>query len=188
MKTLVLTLHILSAVLIVGPLATSPWHGLRSIRQHDARGARDAGRTALLYTLLSLIVLGTGLLRVVTSDDAIKFGDVWVTISITLYIVMFAVGLAVVAPNLTRAAKMLDSSVPAAPVPMGSGAEVPAGDGDGSAQDTALLTEPAGTDTATLDVDHRRKLDAASGRIAAGGGLVTLLVVLLVIFSVTEPF
>jgi uncharacterized membrane protein len=188
--TFVLTLHVLSAVLILGPLATSPWHGLRAIRQHDARGTRDSGRSELLYTLLSLVVLGTGLLRVVVDDGEPNLGDVWVTISITLYVIVFVVGLAVVGPNLTRAATLLDGaeSAPAQPLHSTPGGPTPGDPTLGGTEPEAPVTEPAGTDTATLDVDHRRKLDTATGRITAGGGLTSLLVIVLVILSVTQPF
>lgn len=180
MTKFVLTLHVLAAVFLIGPMAIAPMMGMRAIRRHDARGAHEAARTTTLYTLLSLVVAALGFVLIAVGNDKWSFGDAWITISVTLYVIALLLGIGVVAPGLTGAARLLDASttVPATPLTTS----------DTAAGTDAGLTEPAGTDTATIDVEHRRKIDAAYGRVAASSGIVALLLVIIVIFMVVRPF
>ncbi|GAA0267110.1 DUF2269 family protein [Cryptosporangium japonicum] len=176
MTKFVLTLHVLAAVFLIGPMAIAPMIGMRAIRRHDARGVHEAARTTTLYTLLSLVVAALGFVLIGVSNGRWSFGDAWITISMTLYVIALLLGIGVVAPGLTGAARLLDAStpVPATQVPV---------------TDTAVETpEPAGTDTATIDVETRRKVDAAYGRVAASSGIVALLLIIIVIFMVVRPF
>jgi uncharacterized membrane protein len=179
MTKFVLTLHVLAAVFLIGPMAIAPMLGMRAIRRHDARGVHEAARTTTLYTLLSLVVSGLGFLLVAVGNSRWSFSDAWIVISITLYVIALLLGIGVVAPGLTGAARLLDASttVPATPL---SAAE--------PATDPALTPEPAGTDTATIDVEARRKLDSAYGRVAASSGVVSLLLLIIVVFMVVRPF
>ena len=178
MTKFVLTLHVLAAVFLIGPMAIAPMMGMRAIRRHDARGVHEAGRTTTLYTLLSLVVAGLGLVLIAVGNGRWSFGDAWITISMTLYVIALLLGIGVVAPGLTAAARLLDSSttVPATPL------------STATATDATETLEPAGTDTATIDVEHRRKIDAAYGRVAASSGIVALLLIIIVIFMVVRPF
>jgi uncharacterized membrane protein len=178
MTKFVLTLHVIAAVFLIGPMAIAPMMGMRAIRRHDARGAHEAARTTTLYTLLSLVVAGLGFVLIGVSNGRWSFGDSWVTISATLYVIALLLGIGVVAPGLTGAARLLDAStaVPATPL---STPTVP---------DAVETPEPAGTDTATIDVEARRKLDATYGRVAASSGVVALLLLIIVVFMVVKPF
>ena len=185
MIKLVLTLHVLAAVFLIGPMAITPMMGMRAIRRHDARGVHEAARTTTLYTLLSLIVAALGFVVVSVGSKKWAFGDAWIVISITLYIIAVVLAVAVVSPGLTHAARLLDGTTQAAPTPM---AETPVTETDPIVGDAPTLPEPAGTDTATIGVDARRKLDATYGRVAASSGVVALLLVIIVIFMVVRPF
>ncbi|WP_051571391.1 DUF2269 family protein [Cryptosporangium arvum] len=182
MTKFVLTLHVLSAVFLIGPMAIAPMMGMRAIRKHDARGVHEAARTTTLYTLLSLVVAALGFVLIGVSNGRWSFGDAWVTISITLYVIALLLGIGVVAPGLTGAARLLDASTPLPATPVTPMTPV-------TESDTAVETpEPAGTDTATIDVETRRKVDAAYGRVAASSGIVALLLIIIVIFMVVRPF
>jgi uncharacterized membrane protein len=185
MTKFVLTLHVLSAVFLIGPMAIAPMMGMRAIRKHDARGVHEAARTMTLYTLLSLVVAALGFVLIGVSNGRWSFGDAWVTISITLYVIALLLGIGVVAPGLTGAARLLDASTPLPATPVTPTTPVT----PVTESDTAVETpEPAGTDTATIDVETRRKVDAAYGRVAASSGIVALLLIIIVIFMVVRPF
>lgn len=187
MTKFVLTLHVIAAVFLIGPMAIAPMMGMRAIRRHDARGVHEAARTTTLYTLLSLVVAGLGFVLIAVGSDKWSYGDAWIVISSTLYVIALLLGIGVVAPGLTGAARLLDASttVPATPLT----APAPADPADPAAADaTPTVAEPAGTDTATIDVEARRKLDSAYGRVAASSGVVSLLLLIIVIFMVLRPF
>jgi uncharacterized membrane protein len=183
MTKLVVTLHVLAAVFLIGPMAINPMMGMRAIRKHDARGVHEAARSTTLYTLLSLIVAAFGIIAVSVGgkDRHWSFSDAWLTISMTLYVIALALALAVVSPSLTQAGRLLSGTTHAPATPLDPPVE--------NATDTAPITpEPAGTDTATIDVEARRKLDATYGRVAASSGIVALLLVIIVVFMVVKPF
>ncbi|GAA3385712.1 DUF2269 family protein [Cryptosporangium minutisporangium] len=182
MTTFVLTLHVLAAVFLIGPMAIAPMMGMRAIRRHDARGVHEAARTTTLYTLLSLVVAGLGFLLTAVGSERWSFSDAWIVISITLYVIALLLGIGVVAPGLTGAARLLDASttVPATPIDAAGDSTTP--------ESAAPVTEPAGTDTATIDVEARRKVDSAYGRIAASSGVVSLLLLIIVVLMVVQPF
>ncbi|MFI5957733.1 DUF2269 family protein [Cryptosporangium sp. NPDC051539] len=186
MTKFVLTLHVLAAVFLIGPMAIAPMLGMRAIRRHDARGVHEAARTTTLYTLLSLIVAGLGFVLTAVGNDKWSYGDAWIVISTTLYVIALLLGIAVVAPGLTGAARLLDAatSTPATPLTAPTLGDVT----DPTNPASPEIPEPAGTDTATIDVEARRKLDAAYGRVAASSGIVALLLVIIVIFMVVRPF
>jgi uncharacterized membrane protein len=179
MTKFVMVLHVLAAVFLIGPMAIAPMIGMRAIRKHDARGVHEAARTTTLYTLLSLVVAGLGLVLTAVGSKYWSFGDVWIVVSLTLYVIALLLGIGVVSPGLTAAARLLDAStsVPATPLspPTVTDATV------------AEAPEPAGTDTATIDVEARRKVDAAYGRVAASSGIVALLLIIVVVLMVWHP-
>jgi uncharacterized membrane protein len=180
MTKLVVTLHVLAAVFLIGPMAITPMMGMRAIRKHDARGVLDAARGTTLYTLLSLIVAALGFITVSVGSKAHhwSFSDAWLTISMTLYVIALALAIGVVTPGLNHAGRLLSATTAAVPTPL----ETPVG------ETVPATPEPAGTDTATIDVEARRKLDSTYGRVAASSGIVALLLVIIVIFMVVKPF
>ena len=182
MIKLVLTLHVLAAVFLIGPMAITPMMGMRAIRRHDARGVHEAARTTTLYTLLSLIVAALGFVVVSVGSKKWAFSDAWIIISITLYVIALVLVVVVVSPGLTHAARLLDGSTQAPATPLAETDPLP------GSTPTPTDPEPAGTDTATIDVESRRKLDATYGRVAASSGAVSLLLVIVVIFMVVRPF
>ena len=104
---LLLWLHISAAVFLIGPLTLATLAAPRYIKQ-GADGLpvlRFLQLTARIYRGAPLVValLGLGLVK-----DKYSFGDFWVSSSLTLFIVAFALLLALVAPDLRRATTRID--------------------------------------------------------------------------------
>ncbi len=217
MFTLLKTLHVLFAVLLVGPLTMIPMTALRSIRRRDGAAVAGAARQTMIYGLGSLLVFVLGFGIVGVKSERFSMGDPWITISMTLYVIALVLVLALVLPGLRGASKLIEAGVQdtqrltgATPPPVAgvggtdeptpalesgdgedagptSGAAVPAGSAAGSDQATQLRSEPTLTATAT-DLATKQKLDSLYGRTAAGAGLVTLLFIVIVVLMVVQPF
>ncbi|WP_163511342.1 DUF2269 family protein [Fodinicola acaciae] len=109
MRVFLLTLHVLAAVFVIGPLVYFPMNGLRGIRTGDVDAVRSAARQTFLYSLLSLLVFGLGA-AVIAASTKITFGTAWLTISMTLYVVAFAITLALLVPALRHAVTLMEAS------------------------------------------------------------------------------
>jgi uncharacterized membrane protein len=175
MHTFLVVLHVIAAVFLIGPLVAAPMTGLRALRVGDVSAVRDAARQTTLYGFLSLAVFGFGLLAVATEDDDYSFGTVWVSISMTLYILSLLLVLLVIAPSLVRAARLLDSpgSVQVNPV-------------EGELPRSEAGTKPRSL--AEQEPEVKGKLDAVRGRIAASGGILAVLMLITVVLMVVKPF
>jgi uncharacterized membrane protein len=166
------TLHVLGAVLLIGPFALAPFLGNRAIRRHDADDTRDAGTFLARFAIGSLIVaaLGLGALSV---SGKYSFRTPWVIISLTLYVVAMGVATGYTLPAIRRAAGMIEQGVlerPPAPA-----------EGDGEAPPPTLAA------TAT-DLATKERLDNLAGRVAGSGTLVFVMIALITILMVTRPF
>ncbi len=164
MRTLLDVLHVLSAVLLVGPLMVTPFVGRRAIQRRNAEGVRMAANQTNLYGLGSLVTAGLGVLLTLAGDDDHKLTDPWIVISLTLYGVAVCLVFFYAVPALRRAARMIEEDTPARalPVTSGSAGEAP--------------SRPAG-----------EQLEAITGRVAMAAFLVllvfTLITVLMTVFG-----
>jgi uncharacterized membrane protein len=201
--TFVLTLHVLAAVLIIGPFALAAFSGHRAIRRDDADDTRDAARFMARFGAGSLLValLGVGALA---GSDRYTFRTPWVIISLTLYVVAMGVATGYTVPAMRKAATLIEASAggKAAPAPAVA-AEPPApiaGEGD---TDDDEAPEPAGfaaanaadvtaanaaLDVAAANAATRERLNGIAGRVIGSGALVLVLVALITILMVTRPF
>jgi uncharacterized membrane protein len=170
---LIVTLHVLAAILIIGPFALAAFLGRRAIRRHDAGLTRDAARIMARFGLGSLLValLGVGAL---SSSDRYTFRTPWVIISLTLYVITMGLATGYTVPAMRRAAGLIEQGAP-------GGQPTPGREADRS-EDTA--PEPMGAG----DVALKERLDNVSGRIAGSGLLVLLLLVAITVLMVTRPF
>jgi uncharacterized membrane protein len=176
MHTFFVLLHVLAAVFLIGPLVVAPMTGLRALRLGEATAVRDAARQTTLYGLLSLIVFAFGALVVATEEKEYSFRTAWVSISMTLYIFALLLVLLVLAPSLNRAAKLLSTpgNVQVNPVE----GELPPPEPEPRAPVPLTSQEP----------EVKGKLDALRGRIAASGGIVAVLVLVMTALMVLKPF
>lgn len=109
MHTVMNVLHVLTAVFIVGPMAVLPMTAMRSLRAGDPDRVATLGRSTMLLSLLSLLVVifGFGLLGVSDPAYGLSVGTTWVWLSLLLYAVALALNLGVVVPTLRSSASRL---------------------------------------------------------------------------------
>jgi uncharacterized membrane protein len=149
METLFVTLHVVAAVFLVGPMAILPMTGLRAIRAGQPALAKTLARSTFVTSLLSLLVVLFGFAALGMSDpkDNFSIATPWIWISLLAYLVALALILFLVVPALNKAA--------ARPQPDAASASVSSEGGYGS--------------------------------IAAGSGIASLLLVLVVVLMVWKP-
>ncbi|QWT24394.1 DUF2269 domain-containing protein [Subtercola sp. PAMC28395] len=125
MSIIFMTLHVVAAVFIAGPLAILPMVGLRAVREGNTVQAASLAKSTSLLSWLSLIivVLGFGALGMSDPTDNFSFSDTWVWLSIVLYVVAFVLTMFVVVPALRIAGEAPavagDGTVVAAAKPAG---------------------------------------------------------------------
>jgi uncharacterized membrane protein len=175
--TFVVTLHVLAAVLLMGPFALAGFWGHRAIQRRDADNTRDAARFMARFGLGSLLValLGVGALA---SSTKYTFRTPWVIISLTLYVVAMGIATGYTVPAMRKAAALIEAGAapPDRPAPV-------AGEGDieGDAPQ-----EPAGFSAAGEAA--RERINGIAGRVIGSGALVALLIAAITILMVTRPF
>lgn len=113
------TLHIASAVFIVGPMAILPMTAMRSMRAGEAGQVASLAKSVYLFSLLSVVVafFGFGALGMADADEGFSFGSTWVWLSIVLYVIALAINLFLVVPAMRSAAEALSKN---AVVPAGT--------------------------------------------------------------------
>jgi uncharacterized membrane protein len=175
----VVTLHVLAAVLIIGPFALAGFAGHRAIRRNDAEDTRDAARFMARFGIGSLLValLGVGALA---ATDRYTFRTPWVIISLTLYVVAMGVATGYTVPAMRRAAALIEAG--RQPEPIEQPAPI-AGEGD-TAGDAP--SQPAGF--AAANDATRERLSSIAGRVVGSGALVLLLIAIITILMVVRPF
>ncbi|MGH3715621.1 MAG: DUF2269 family protein [Micromonosporaceae bacterium] len=107
MGTLLVTLHVLTAIFLIGPLTLAPFIGLRAVVRRDADAVRRAARTTMLLAGASGLVFLLGIAATANSD-VIHYSTPWVVISITLSVIALVGLLLVAAPSLRTVAGMID--------------------------------------------------------------------------------
>lgn len=159
MYTVMNTLHVVTAVFLVGPMAVLPMSALRLARAGNGAAVERAARSTMIFTLGSLAVLifGFGLIEAAPEKWNLSLATPWVLISVILYFVALALSLFAVVPALRSVAEHL-SEHPAGP-------------------DAPATPEPA--DGAVPRNDYRR--------IAIVSGVVSLLLLAVVVLMVVRP-
>jgi uncharacterized membrane protein len=102
-----LALHLLTAIFAVGPLVHAATTASRGLRTADAGATASAARTITIYSYASVIVviLGMGLMSMdkPNGNKAGEFSDLWIWLSVVLWIVAMALALGLVTPTLQKA-------------------------------------------------------------------------------------
>ncbi|MET7394804.1 DUF2269 family protein [Dactylosporangium sp. NPDC005572] len=106
MERFVVLVHVLAAVLLIGPLVLAGFVGRRAIRKSDADAARQAFVAGRWATAGSVVVALFGALAVAVSSRY-TFGTPWVIISSTLFVVLLGVSAGYTVPALRKAAQLL---------------------------------------------------------------------------------
>jgi len=162
--TLLKALHVLSAVMLVGPLMSAPFIGRRAIKRRSADGVRMAANQTRLYGAGTLLTALLGVATLLGSDSKYQFRTPWVIISITLYVVALGLVFFYAVPALLKAARMVEEGVI-----------------DAGPEASAL--------TATAD-DLRLKehLDRITGRVSGAGFVILLVFAVITLLMVIRPF
>lgn len=156
MRTFVDVLHVLSAVLLVGPLMVAPFVGRKAIQRRSADGVRTAASQMNVYGFGSLLTAALGVLLVLLTED-LDLGRPWIVISMTLYVAALCLVFFFAAPALRKAARMVEQGVLTRP-------EMSE---DQDAATTQLTTNAA-------DLQLKEQLDSITGRVGLAGLLVLL--------------
>jgi len=169
-----LTLHVLSAVVLIGPFVLVAFMGDRAIRRHDVDDIRRSARLMARFAIGSVIValLGAAALGL---SDRYSFRTPWVIISLTLWLIAMGVATGYTVPAMRRAAAMVEQGVMSGPVPL------PA------AERTEDAVEPNVPATAG-DLEIKERLDNIAGRVIGSATLVLVAIVIITILMVTRPF
>ncbi len=201
---LVLWLHIGFAIFTVGPVALAISSTPRYIRRRDVPVLRYLTRITMVFTVGSLLVLVFGIILGQLDHD---FSHPWLTAAMTLFVVALAL-LVLIIRDQRRAVKALapgaiasdgpgaggSESAPTNDVPDTDPATVGAGVGPASAAGAApgsgaAVGNAAGSAQA-LASGTTLAADIASvegGRIAAMGGVVNLIWLVILVLMVWQP-
>ncbi|BCJ26042.1 DUF2269 family protein [Actinocatenispora sera] len=109
MFTVLLTIHVVLAVFLVGPVAVLPMTALRAIRQRDAAGVRSGARQTAVFGFGSILVFLFGFGVMGSKPDWFSFSDLWLLLSVIAYVVAIVLTLALVVPDLRRASRALEA-------------------------------------------------------------------------------
>lgn len=112
METVLSTLHVVTAVFIIGPMAILPMTGMRAVRAGQGGQVATLAKSTFVFTLLSLLVFffGFGVMGVADARDNLSFTTPWILISAILYLIALAVSLVLVVPALRTAAARLQKA------------------------------------------------------------------------------
>jgi len=162
---LVLWLHIAFAIFTIGPVALAISSTPRYIRHRNIPVLRYLNRTTLIFTAASLLVLVFG---IVLGNIVHAFSRPWLTVSMTLFVVAIVL-LALIVRDQRKAIRAL--------------AEV-------AADDRQEAAEPGqdgedGTGQQPSEATHTASVER--GRIAALGGVVNLLWLVILVLMVWRP-
>jgi hypothetical protein len=197
---LVLWLHIGFAIFTIGPVALAISSAPRYIRLRDVAILRYLTRITVIFTLGSLLVLIAGIVLAELKHD---FSHPWLTVAMTLFVVAIVL-LVLVIRDQRRAIKALSpAETPAHMPPQGSapGDSASSGGAPGGAAPTA--GEPSGPEPTGPDRSGPEPAGAGSqggqaavaahvasverGRIAAMGGVVNLIWLVILVLMVWQP-
>jgi len=169
---LVLWLHIAVAIFTVGPVALAISSTPRSIRHRDIPVLRYLSRITVIFTAASLLVLVFG---IVLGNIVHALSRPWLTVSMTLFVVAIVL-LVLIIRDQRKAIRAL--------------AELAADDGPGSGAGRQEGIESRqesdeGTGRQTTEAAHTASVER--GRIAALGGVVNLLWLVILVLMVWRP-
>jgi cbb3-type cytochrome oxidase subunit 3 len=189
---LVLWLHIGFAIFAIGPVALAISSTPRYIRRREVPILRYLSRITVIFTIGSLFVLVFG---IVLAQLRHEFSQPWLTVAMTLFVVAIVL-LILVIRDQRRAIGALASDLAGAADRAGAGAAahsgLPGSPADAGAATTATVT---GTATATADATAAAEAEARAahvasverGRIAALGGVVNLIWLVILALMVWRP-
>ena len=147
---IVKTLHILAAIVGFGTVMLNGLYGQAMKRKRGPEAAfmgqtvYDVGNIAQ-YFIYAVFILGFAALGM--SDDAYKFGQTWVWLSVVLYLVGMGISHGMLKPNTKRMNELMSELATMGPPPAGAG-----GPPAGGPPPQALELEERGKRQATISI------------------------------------
>lgn len=169
---LVLWLHIAFAIFTIGPVALAISSTPRYIRHRNIPVLRYLSRITLIFTAASLLVLVFG---IVLANIVHAFSRPWLTVSMTLFVVAIVL-LVLIVRDQRKAIRALAEQ--ASDDKAGSGADREEGVESGQHGED-------GTGQHSAEAAHIASVER--GRIAALGGVVNLLWLVILVLMVWRP-
>jgi hypothetical protein len=178
---LVLWLHIGFAIFTIGPVALAISSSPRYIRRRDVPVLRYLTRITLIFTIALLLVLVFGIVLGQLDHD---FEHPWLTAAMTLFVVAIVL-LVLIIRDQRRAIKAM-TPVAATAQAAGHDDAAPAEAGGGTGQaEAASASASASADEAGQRAEHVASVER--GRIAAMGGVVNLIWLVILALMVWRP-
>lgn len=181
MDTILVILHVVTAVFIVGPMAILPMTGMRAIKAGEGGQVAVLAKSTLIFSLLSLLVIifGFGIIGM----RGISMTVPWILLSIVFYAIALILTLAVVVPALRRASRRLSPELAAkrgtgsTPTtgPAASAGRAPTAPTGPSTGPTAAPAAPSVTDKNEYTL------------VAMGSGISSILLLVTVVLMVWKP-
>ena len=100
-------MHLLFAIFAIGPLVHAATTAGRGVRTGDAAATASSARLLKIYSYASVLVVLAGMALLSVDSPYAKgkkvgeFGDLWVWLSVVLWVVAVGIVLGVVVPTLT---------------------------------------------------------------------------------------
>jgi uncharacterized membrane protein len=187
------TLHVLAAVLLIGPLVATPFVAWWAIRRQHPETVRFAANAMAAFGAGALLVAGFGLAALLTGDQW-TLATPWVLISATLFVVALALIWGYAVPGLRRAASLVaeETTARAAAATL---APALATDTDGDRAEAA--TEESAGETgeraspdegAAEELRRRHRLDRITARVTGAGWLLLAVFAVIVVLMTVRPF
>jgi hypothetical protein len=188
---LVLWLHIGFAIFTIGPVTLAISSTPRYIRRHDVPVLRYLTRITLVFTVGSLLVLVFGLVLGQLDHD---YSKPWLTAATTLFVVAIVLLMLIIrdqrravkaiapGPSTSAGASEAGEAASAADGQRAGDGSGPAGSGAGGASAGGSAQPVAGGATLAADIASVER-----GRIAAMGGVVNLIWLVILVLMVWQP-
>jgi hypothetical protein len=203
-STFLNTLHVVLAVLVIGPLVVAPFAARRAITSRNADGVRFAANQVALFGAGTMLVAGFGVATVLTGDEWTMITP-WVLIASTLFVVALGLIFGYAVPALRRAASLVGAGATdqhaavAAAQPEGSGqatGSVEPSDSGADLSDEELSeadtvptpVAPDGSFVTTADLAAKERLDSLSARITGAGWLLLVTFTAITVLMTVRPF
>lgn len=114
-----LALHLLFAIFAIGPLVQAATTAGRAVRKADAAAAAASVRMLKIYAYTSVLVVVAGM-ALMSADSPVhkgakvgQIGDLWIWLSLVLWLLGVALVLAVLVPSLTKVGVLIGAQQPA---------------------------------------------------------------------------
>ena len=187
---LVLWLHIGFAIFTIGPVTLAISSTPRYIRKREVAILRYLSRITIIFTAAALLVFIFGLVLGQLDHD---FGHAWLTVAMTLFVVAIVL-LVLVIRDQRRAIKALapaemqsDASAPDDGASHGGASHGGASQSGAAPGATKAGPESAGATQPSGDAVAAHIASVERGRIAAMGGVVNLIWLVILVLMVWQP-